>query len=106
MLGSNVPRELEALLRRGYAAFNARDIDAVIAVMHPNVDWPNTWEGGRVQGRSAVRSYWARQFDVIDARVEPLRFALAPDGRVVTDVHQVVRDRTGAIIDERSVQHA
>jgi hypothetical protein len=100
-----VPRKLEALLRGAYAAFNARDIDAVIAVMHPDVDWPNALEGGRVQGRAAVRSYWARQFEVIDARVEPRSFALAPDGRIVLDVHQVVRDRNGAIIAERSVQH-
>src|SRR5262245_9665349 len=34
-----VPRELETLLRGAYAAFNARDVDAVIAVLHPDVDW-------------------------------------------------------------------
>ena len=100
-----VPQELEALLRRTYAAFNARDIDAVIAVLHPNVDWPNAWEGGRLRGHAAVRSYWTRQFEAIDGSVEPQGFALAPDGRVVTDVHQVVRDRTGALIADRSVQH-
>ena len=86
-----VPQELEALLRRTYAAFNARDVDAVIAVLHPDVDWPNAWEGGRVRGHAA--------------RVEPQGFALAPDGRVVTDMHQVVRDRTGAIIADSTVQH-
>jgi ketosteroid isomerase-like protein len=105
MLESQVPPELEALLRRTYAAFNARDVEAVIAVLHPDVDWPNAWEGGRLHGHAAVRSYWARQFEAIDGRVEPQGFTLAPDGRVVTDVHQVVRDRTGAIIADRSVQH-
>jgi ketosteroid isomerase-like protein len=105
MSDPQVSQDLEALLRRTYAAFNARDVDAVIAVLHPDVDWPNAWEGGRVRGHAAVRSYWARQFEVIDARVEPQGFVLAPDGRVVTEVHQVVRDRTGAIIADRSVQH-
>ena len=100
-----VPQELEALLRRTYAAFNARDIDAVIAVLHPDVDWPNAWEGGRLRGHAAVRGYWTRQFEAIDGRVEPQGFALAPDGRVVVDVHQMVRDRTGAIIADRTVQH-
>ncbi len=38
----------ERLLERIYAAFNARDIDAVLAVMHPNVEWPNGMEGGSV----------------------------------------------------------
>ena len=105
MSDPQVPQDLEALLRRTYAAFNARDIDAVIAVLHPDVDWPNAWEGGRLRGHAAVRSYWARQFEAIDGRVEPQRFTLAPDGRVVTDVHQVVRDRTGAILVDRMVQH-
>jgi ketosteroid isomerase-like protein len=100
-----VPQNLEALLRRTYAAFNARDIDAVIAVLHPDVDWPNAWEGGRLRGHAAVRSYWSRQFEVIDGRVEPRGFALTPDGRAVVAAHQVVRDRTGAVISDGMVQH-
>ena len=40
----------EALLERTYAAFNARDVDAVLAMMHAEVDWPNGMEGGRVHG--------------------------------------------------------
>ena len=39
----------EALLEGIYAAFNARDVDAVLAAMHADVDWPNAFEGGRVQ---------------------------------------------------------
>jgi hypothetical protein len=105
MSDSPVPPELAALLRRTYAAFNARDVDAVLAVMHPAVDWPNAWEGGRLQGHASVRAYWARQFDAIDARVEPRGFALAPDGAAVVDVYQVVRDRSGALLSERAIQH-
>jgi hypothetical protein len=37
-------------LRATYAAFNARDTDAVLAQMTAHADWPNAWEGGRVQG--------------------------------------------------------
>jgi hypothetical protein len=33
--------EREPRLRSLYAAFNARDVDAALAVMTPNVDWPN-----------------------------------------------------------------
>jgi hypothetical protein len=43
------------LLAHTYAAFNGRDIDAVLAVMHPEVDWPNGMGGGRVHGQAAVR---------------------------------------------------
>jgi hypothetical protein len=41
------PRSPEQLLRRAYEAFNARDIDAALALMHLDVDWPNGMEGGR-----------------------------------------------------------
>jgi ketosteroid isomerase-like protein len=34
-----------ALLRRAYDAFNARDVDAVLALLQPDVDWPNAMEG-------------------------------------------------------------
>jgi ketosteroid isomerase-like protein len=29
----------EALIKYAYAAFNARDIDAILQVMHPAVKW-------------------------------------------------------------------
>ncbi|MBV9490684.1 MAG: nuclear transport factor 2 family protein, partial [Verrucomicrobia bacterium] len=38
------------LLRRAYEAFNRRDVDAVLAVMQPDVEWANGLEGGTVQG--------------------------------------------------------
>ena len=63
-----------AVLKKTYDAFNVRDIDAVLLNMHPEVDWPNGWEGGRVTGHRAVRDYWTRQWTAIDPYVEPLRF--------------------------------
>ncbi|MGH9204759.1 MAG: nuclear transport factor 2 family protein [Vicinamibacterales bacterium] len=61
------------LLMNADAAFNARDLDAVRAVMHPKVDWPNGWEGGRVHGHAGVRNYWTRQWGAIEPHVEPTR---------------------------------
>src|ERR671911_1503253 len=84
--------EAELFLRSAYRAFNARDIEAAIELMHPEVDWPNAWEGGRVLGRAAVRDYWTRQFASISGKVEPERFTQEPDGSVTVDVHQVVHD--------------
>src|SRR5258705_6728346 len=43
----------DGMLRELYASFNARDIDAVLARLAPDVDWPNGMEGGRVHGRDA-----------------------------------------------------
>ena len=72
--------EAEHVLRAAYVAFNTRDVDAAIALMHPEVDWPNAWEGGRVKGRAAVRNYWNRQFASISSKVEPEGFTEEPDG--------------------------
>jgi hypothetical protein len=47
----------EQVLRSAYRAFNVRDVEAAIALMQPEVDWPKAWEGGRVSGRAAVRDY-------------------------------------------------
>jgi len=95
----------EKLLRRAYDAFNARDLDAAVALMHPDVDWPNAWEGGRVHGRDEVRDYWTRQFAEIDSHVEPEGFSEDGDGRVVVDVHQVVRNPDGEVLADQRVQH-
>jgi ketosteroid isomerase-like protein len=105
MPAAPVPPELEALLHRTYAAFNARDVNAVMAVLHPEVDWPNVLEGTRLHGHAAVRDYWDQQFTMIDPRVEPQRVTLEPDGRIAIDVHQVVRDHSGVVLVDGTVQH-
>jgi hypothetical protein len=95
----------EALLRRAYEAFNARDLDGALALMHRDVDWPNGMEGGREFGHAAVRAYWTRQFGLIDSHVEPVSFDVDADGRIVVDVHQVVRDLEGAVMSDGRVRH-
>jgi hypothetical protein len=102
---SSASTDDEALLRRAYEAFNARDIDAALALMHADVDWPNAFEGGRVHGREAVHAYWTRQFAQIDPRVTPLAFARRDDGRVAVDVHQVVRSPAGDVMSDEAVVH-
>jgi len=97
--------EREALLRATYAAFNARDIDAVLATMHPEVDWPNAWEGGRVHGHGEVRDYWTRQWAEIDPRVSPVGFEERGDGRIAVTVQQVVHDHEGGLLAENEVAH-
>ena len=94
-----------ALLKRAYAAFNARDIDGALAGMHPDVEWPNGWEGGVVRGHDEVRAYWSRQWQEIDPNVEPLFFTTEADERIVVDVRQVVRDKTGQLLRDDFVKH-
>jgi hypothetical protein len=95
---------MQRLIRELYASFNARDIDAVMAHLDADVDWPNAWEGGRLHGHDAVRDYWTRQFAAIDGRVEPTEI-VAHGERVVVTVHQTVRDLDGHLQDDRMVTH-
>jgi hypothetical protein len=93
------------LLASAYKHFNARDIDSVLKTMHHDVDWPNGMEGGRVHGHSEVRDYWTRQWAIVDPHVEPVSFTTDSDGRIILQVHQVVRDLDGKILLDHMVQH-
>src|SRR5215468_3576249 len=93
------------LLRQVYALFNGRDIESVLASMHPDVVWANGMEGGHVCGRDEVRSYWKRQWAVIDPHVEPVEISPRSEGEVVVKVHQVVRDPQGNLLADRMVMH-
>jgi hypothetical protein len=92
-------------LRRVYERFNARDIEAVLAALGSDVMWANGMEGGHVVGREAVRSYWTRQWAIVDPRVEPTAFSTGADGETVVEVHQVVRDLQGAVLVDQMVGH-
>ncbi|HET9402607.1 MAG TPA: nuclear transport factor 2 family protein [Candidatus Acidoferrales bacterium] len=94
-----------ALLKRVYARFNARDMDAALAAMHEDVIWANGMEGGHVHGRDEVRSYWTRQWAKVDPHVEPVAFARSPQGEIVVEVHQVVRDLDGNVLADKTVGH-
>jgi hypothetical protein len=98
--------EAEEILRAAYQAFNAGNIDAAVKLMHPAIDWPNAWEGGRVVGREEVAKYWDRQFAFISSKVEPEAFVEEPDGAITVDVHQVVHSaETGEPVSDTRVRH-
>ena len=92
-------------LLSAYEAFNARDIQAALELMTPDVQWPNGMEGGYVHGREAVREYWIRQWQQINPHVEPVSFDDAPDGRTIVGVSQVVKDMDGNVVLNTTVQH-
>lgn len=93
------------LLRAAYAAFNARDIDAALTLMTPDVAWPRAFKGGFVRGSEAVRIYWTEQWSEINPHVEPVAFYPEDAGQVLVEVHQVVRDLAGAVLADEHVGH-
>jgi hypothetical protein len=98
-------QSLADMIRNLYMAFNARDIEACLVGMQPNVEWPNGMEGGTVYGRDGVRDYWMRQWSMINPHVDPVKIEADARGRVVVDVHQVVRELDGKVLLDRMVEH-
>ena len=93
------------LLKHVYERFNARDMETVLAVMHEDVVWANGMEGGHVHGRDGVRSYWTRQWAIVDPHVDPVGFSIGPKGEIIVEVHQVVHDLAGSLLVDQSVGH-
>jgi hypothetical protein len=101
----NQPAPETELLRAAYAAFNARDIDAALALMTPDVEWPRAFKGGFVHGPEEIRAYWTEQWGEVSPHVEPVAFHQENAGQILVEVHQVVRDLAGAVLADEPVGH-
>lgn len=95
----------EELIRKAYKAFNDRDTETVLSLLHPNVQWPNGWEGGYVHGRDAVRDYWLRQWKELNPVVLPLSFHRNGKGQTEVTVRQTVKDLAGNLLVDGEVMH-
>ncbi|RZL09809.1 MAG: ketosteroid isomerase [Hymenobacter sp.] len=93
------------LIRKAYAAFNARDIPTVLTTLHPQVRWAKAWEGDYATGHDEVRAYWLRQWQEVNPQVAPTGFQERADGRLEVAVHQVVKDMEGQLLFEGPVKH-
>jgi ketosteroid isomerase-like protein len=93
------------LLERLYDRFNARDMAAVLATMHPDVVWANGLEGGFVYGHDGVRNYWTRQWATMESRAEPTSFSSVDEGTVCVEVHLTARDLEGNLLFDTSGAH-
>ncbi len=63
------------------------------------------FKGDFVRGPEEVRAYWTEQWSEIDPHVEPVAFHPEDGGRVVVEVHQVVRDLSGVVLADERVGH-
>lgn len=52
-----------------------------------------------------MRSYWTRQWTMVDPHVESVAFAREPQGEMVVEVHQVGRDLNGNLLADKMVGH-
>ena len=96
--------EQEALLRTSYAAFNAHDVATTLKAMGPDVEWPDSFDGGMLHGPEAVGAFWQRQWAVLEPQFELKHFETDPDGHLVVTVIQTVRNLDGGIISQGLVR--
>ena len=98
--------ETIAKLNHLYERFNARDVEAVLAAMQPDVAWANSTEGGYLVGHDAVRAYWTRQWAEIAPILVAERFETDASGRVIIEGRLRVRSRAGTLLHDGPVKHA
>ena len=97
--------QLESLIKKAYAAFNDRDIEKALTCMQPGVQWSKAWEGGYISGHDEIRAYWTRQWQELNPNVDPVGFTEKPNGSLVVDVRQQVKDLQGNSVFDGTVKH-
>ncbi len=95
----------QKLITQAYAAFNRRDVDAILMLMSENVSWPKASEGGRVAGKQAIRDYWTRQWAEFDPRLDVLEVVERRADKTDVKVHQLVKNLQGEILSDTELWH-
>jgi hypothetical protein len=103
-MDNNTPQNQE-LIKKAYQAFNDRDIDCILQMMHPDIKWSRAWEGDYAQGHDEVKAYWQRQWTEINPKVTPINFTRRTNGTLEVEVDQLVKDLDGNILFDGKVKH-
>ena len=95
---------LDAAIARLYRAYNARDLEALSALVRDDVDWPDGER--RLHGRAAVRAYWSRQWARVRTHDEVIGMTRPASDGCAVRIAQVVRDPDGAIVSRGVFEHS
>lgn len=96
--------EHQVLLLRAYHAYNAQDLDRLMAFVGDDVDWPDD-RGGRLRGRQALAAYWTEQWTRVRVHDQPVALRHLDDGRTAVHVSQVVRSLDGTVVSTGEFTH-
>ena len=91
------------LITRLHDALNRRDLDAVMALIHPQARFRDYMDGGEVEGHVAIRGFYQRMFDTIAPDLDLIALKTLPDGRIRADIQSSVRDRSGHLWSDTRV---
>ena len=97
--------DTEEIIKTLYENFNERNIDAVLLLMHDNVQWANGWKGGFVYGHEGIRNYWTAQWKEITPFVYPKSVMDIGQGKIEVIVHQVAHDKEGNLLFDGNIKH-
>lgn len=90
-----------------YEAFNASDFDRCIAMMAPDVIWPDEAEDRLLVGVETVRDYFVSVTAPVRARYEPISLYTASTGQVVVLARQIITSATdGTLWSSLRVRHS
>jgi ketosteroid isomerase-like protein len=91
-----------AFLDEAYRLFNAHDVDALLAKLTDDVQWPDVARGKVLRGKVAIRAYWEAQFAAGDPRVSPTAYIPTGD-EMVAVVDQRIFDLDGKALGPTAV---
>jgi ketosteroid isomerase-like protein len=95
------------LVRRGFAAYNRRDLDGTLEDWAPDavLDWSNSrgFDAGVYRGYSEIRAFWQRILDAFDeVRIEIDDPVEVEGGLVLVENVAYLRGRDGIEVQARS----
>lgn len=101
---SDVQEDHRELLLHAYAAYNSQNVEALLALVSDDVDWPDD-DGGRLHGKAEVRTYWTEQWTRTRTHDEPMSFDHLTDDRIAVHIRQVVRSLDGSTVSQGDFLH-
>ncbi len=101
---TGVQADHRELLLQAYAAYNSQDVEALVALISDDVDWPDD-DAGRLHGKEEVRAYWTEQWARTRTHDEPVGFSERNDGRTAVHISQIVHSLDGPVISKGQLRH-
>lgn len=85
------------LIVRYFEALTRRDIEALMATMHPKAEFGDFLEGGDLIGPAAIRMFHQRMFDTLAPDFDLIAITVQPDGRMRVEMQVATHDRSGHV---------